>query len=481
MNRREFIKGAAGLALAPGVLAACGERRPTNLVLITVDDMNWNTPGCNGGAVPDATPHIDRLASEGMRFVRGHVNISVCRPSRAVFMTGRYPHRNGTLVAEPIRDEVPVLTDALREAGYHVGIIGKVNHLRPVERFAWEIRPDLRALGLGRDPSRYGRHAADFMNAASKDGRPFFLMVNTHDPHRPFAQSADESKAYADRIDEIRPPSRTYRPDEVPVPGFLPDLPAVRREVAQYYGSVRRADDAVGAVLDEIAEAGREQDTLVLLVSDNGMAFPFAKTNCYLNSTRVPWIVRWPGRVEPGCVDTDHFVSAIDVMPTLLDAAGLDAPQGIDGRSFRRVLEGGGDSDRDRVLTLLYRDFGGRPRPIRCIRLGDLGYIFNAWSNGRDRFANESLTGLSWAAMVRAGRSDPAIQQRVNFYSLRQPEELYDFGRDPDALHDLSRSPTSKDRLATARRELLDWMRRIEDPLHPTFERYLKRLGAYSA
>lgn len=482
MNRREFIESLVAFALLPASRAGAASRagRP-NLLLITLDDMNWNSPACNGGALADATPHIDGLAAEGMRFERGHVNIAVCRPSRAVLMSGRYPHRNGTLSAQPLRAEVPLLTDALRDAGYRLGILGKVDHLLPVRRFGWTTQIDGKALGHGRDPRAYRAQTGAFLRAARSAEQPFFLMLNVHDPHRPFAGSADERAKFGEELATIPPPSRSYRPDEVPVPGFLPDLPDVRIELAQYYSSVRRCDDSVGAALEALESSGLAGETLVVLLSDNGMAFPFSKTNCYLNSTRVPWIVRWPGRVAPGRVDRDHFVSGIDLMPTLLEAAGLESPAGLDGRSFLPLLAGAAQAGRDRLVTVLHRDWAGRERPMRCIRLGALGYIYNAWSDGKQRFSNESGTGLTMTAMRRAAERDPALRERIDFFVHRQPEEFYDFAADPDALRDRSGDADFQPRLAEARRELASWMERTQDPLLPTFRAHLARLAAHSA
>ena len=156
-----------------------------------------------------------------------------------------------------------------------------------------------------------GNVGLDFFADVRRNRKSFFLMVNVHDPHRPFYGASRELEfAQASRRPWVAP-SRTYTPDEVHVPGFLPDLPEVRTELAQYYSSVRRSDDTVAAVLDALRTSSFESNTLVMLLSDNGMSFPFAKADCYRHSTRTPWIVRWPGVVSAGTVDQDHFISAV--------------------------------------------------------------------------------------------------------------------------------------------------------------------------
>jgi N-sulfoglucosamine sulfohydrolase len=460
---------------------------PTNVLLFTVDDMNWDTPGCFGGP-PNATPALDALATEGMRFTNGHVTIAVCQPSRSVMMTGRYPHRSGALGFMPINDDVPVLTDALHTAGYRCGILGKVTHVAPVERLGWAQAVDMEELHQGRDPERYAAETRHFLAASAAAGQPFFLMANAHDPHRPFHGSIDEAATYSSEdMERIADPSHVFEAGDWPVPGFLPDLPDIRLEVAEYLSSSRRADDVLAAVLAELDHAGVTENTLVIFLSDNGMAFPFAKTNCYLHSTKTPWLVRWPGRIPADATDNTHFIEAIDITPTILDALELPIPDGVDGRSHLPLLLGETQSGRDRIVTVFHenafaaglRATGEDPSPgqfeMRCIQNARWGYIWNAWSDGDKRFFNESQFGRTWSAMQVAAQDDTYIAKRSEFYEHRVSEELYDFAADPDALVNLIDSDGGADELNHLRGELHEWMIRTDDFLRPRFEAEILR------
>lgn len=442
-----------------------------NFLLITADDMNWDSPGCFGGQTPDVTPNIDRLAGEGVRFEFAHVTIAVCQPSRECLMTGRYPHRNGGEGFEPIRSDVPTLGEHLSAAGYINGILGKVTHCAPKEKYCWSFDIDMGELGQGRDPQLYYRGAKDFITRADAAGKPFFLMANSHDPHRPFTGSEAELRHFADDLDRIPDPSRIYDGGEIEVPGFLPDLPDVRKEIAQYYGSVRRCDDTVGAVLRALEESGHAGDTVVMFLSDNGMAVPFAKTNCYLHSTKTPWLVRMPGAAA-GSVDKRHFVSGIDFMPTVLDLAGVAGPGGMDGRSFAALLRGDSETGRERVFTAFHETSAKRRYEMRCVQDARFGYIFNAWSDGETRFRNESQSGLTFAAMEQAAQSDPQIAARVQHFLYRTPEELYNFAADPDALHNLAGAPAHQKTLMAMRNLLADWMGRSGDHQADAFAKH---------
>ncbi|MDP3000165.1 MAG: sulfatase [Bryobacterales bacterium] len=472
-TRRGFLSLGAGAGFALGAAAAA---RP-NILLITADDMNWDAPGCFGNRIPNITPNIDRLAAQGMRFEHAHVTVAVCQPCRSVLMTGRYPHRNGAEGFQPIREDVPTLQEQLRGAGYLNGIFSKTEHLAPQSKFCWDYFKPPAEMGSGRDPSLYHRHTAEFLKQAKAAGKPFFLMANSTDPHRPFAgsdQEAGRQEKKGKKADSRQPVRRTLTPAEVRVPGFLPDIPEVRREVAEYYTSVYRCDETVGRVLQALGESGLEQNTLVMFLSDNGMSFPYSKTNCYRDSTRTPWIVRWPGRVKPGQVENRHMISGIDFTPTVLEAGGIRQIPGTDGRSFVPVLEGRAQTGREQVVTVFHETSGRQRFEMRSIQTLRFGYLFNAWSDGKRIFRNESQNGRTFAAMREAAKTDARIAARVDFFLKRVPEEFYDYQADPHALNNLIGDVRHKPEIERLRRELQQWMKRTEDPLAAVFQERIK-------
>lgn len=440
-----------------------------NILLITADDMNWDAVGAFGCPTQGTTPNLDRLADESMRFNHAHVTIAVCQPSRSALMTGRYPHRNGGEGFYHLRFEgVPILPNLLRQAGYAVGILGKLGHSTPYADFQWDMAYDMAQLGMGRNPEMYYRHTQAFMQQALAANRPFFLMANSHDPHRPFYGN-DRAEWYSQTHPPAVPPSRRFHPEDVVVPKFLVDIAEVRLEIAEYYNSVRRCDDTVGYLLDALDESGAAKDTLVMFLSDNGMAFPFAKTNCYLNSTRTPWMARWPGVIEPGRVDDVHFISGIDFMPTALDVVDVEFPEGMDGRSFVPVLRGEKQAGREMVFTQFHQTSARRNFPMRCAQTKRFGYIFNPWSDGEREFKNESQSGRSWKAMVDAAKGSEKIAERTKLFSYRVLEEFYDFENDPAALNNLVYDRRYAGEVQEFRDALERWMVEVDDPALDAF------------
>ena len=472
LTRREFVSraglAAAGFALAPSAFAAA-EKQRLNVLFITGDDMNYDSLGVTGCKVPDITPKLDKLASEGMLLQEAHLGIAVCQPSRSVWMTGRYPHRNGAMGFEPINPDVPTLEESLHAAGYLNGIMAKVGHLTPRPKFCWDFVVEAQELNNGRDPELYYQRSKEFFQKAKTEGKPFFLMANCQDPHRPFPGSERAAQRKVEPgFDKV---SRTYKPEEVEIPGFLPDLPDIRKELAQYFTAVHRCDEEVGSILKALKESGLDKSTIVIFSSDNGISMPFSKANCYRTSTHTPLIVRWPGIVKPGLVNKTDMVSCgVDFTPTVLDALGVKQIPDVDGRSFLPILKGGKQDGRDHVFTVFNETSAKNEYPMRCVRTKKYSYIINAWSDGKTMYQAEGMSGLTFAAMQAAAATDPKMAERVKFLRYRALEEFYDLEADPNELHNLAGDPKYKDTIEKMRLQLATMMVKTKDPLVSWFK-----------
>jgi N-sulfoglucosamine sulfohydrolase len=437
-------------------------KRP-NVLLIVADDMNWDTPGCFGGAAKDITPNIDKLASEGLSFWHAYVNISICTPSRSVMLTGLYPHNNGAEGFQRIYPGTPTLPAILNEAGYICGTVGKP--LSQEELFRWSVAYRWPGKGdenlWGRDPAMYRNFASKFFAMAKTSKQPFFLMASSHDPHRPFG-GGKATRKFEERVAS----SRTFKADEVRVPSFLPDLPGVRKELAAYCTSTRRLDDMVGAVLEELEKAKLVENTIVIFLSDHGMPLPGAKFNCYPESVRSPWVIRWPGKIKAGAVDKTHMISTVDLQPTILEAVGLNSTPS-DGRSFGPLLRGEKQGGRDAIFAQFHHIHGKDALPMRSVITKDAAYVFNPWSNGKRRFTR--LGGAAWSAMKSASKKDKVLADRVRHLELRTVEEYFDLAADPNCLKNLVGSAGYKPQVDELRSKLRAWMTKAKDPALEAF------------
>ena len=461
MKRLLFILGAV---LAISLYAA-----QPNILLLTVDDMSCDSVGVFGSKLANTTPNMDKLASQSLRFAHAHVTVGNCMPCRNVMLSGLYSHNNKVEGFYQVKDPGwPHLVDLMKRAGYFTGIRGKVSHSAPYQPYAWDA--DLDTLPDGskghiKDPKSYGISTTDGIAKAKAAGKPFCLVVNISDPHKPFW-----SKAKGGGKDPYTP-SRIFKASEVPIPGFLFDDPQVREELALYYSSVRRADDCVGQVLAALKASGEADNTVVMFMSDHGMPLPFAKTQLYHHSTHTPWMVRWPGVTKAGSVDKQHMISAVDFLPTILDITGAPHPKRLDGRSYLPLLKGDTQEDRDHIIKE-YNENAGRSRdPMRGVQTKKYLYLFNPWSNGERVFATATTGTVTYRRMVDLASSSKSLSARLDLYKHRVPEELYDVEKDPDCLVNLINQPKHQAELKELRAKLDAWMVRSKDPMLEAFRK----------
>lgn len=471
MRHTPAIFSSAAFCILSCIAGAAAADRP-NVLLFTADDLHAESLGVYGGRPADLTPNLDAFAAEALRFDRAHVNAAICAPCRAIIATGRYSHRSGAMGFMKAREDVPDIVTTLQQGGYLAGILGKVSHSTPKNSMKWDYQFDQNELGNGRNPELYYQRSKTFLERSKQEGKPFYFMVNSHDPHRPYCNPDKLTTGAA-------MPSRTFAPSEVQVPGFLPDLPGVRAELAHYLNSTRRLDDTFGKVMQALCESGCADNTLVVFISDNGIAVPFAKCNTWFHSSRTPLLVRWPGNVKAGSTNDRDFVSTVDFFPTFLQATGVPGPDGLDGHSFLPLLNGplfNGPSpaaqphvDREFVFTQIDSKAGGDAVPMRCVQSAKYGYIYNPFSDGKHWYRNNN-EGQTMAAMQAAAKTDPRIAARIELFRHRVPEEFYDLQRDPDCLHNLIAEPDYREPLAALQARLAVHMQQTADPMLAAFQ-----------
>ena len=457
------------LILLIGFFAGTLHAAPVNILMITVDDMSADSIGAFGAKLPDTTPNIDRLAKQSLRFAHAHMTVGNCMPGRNVMFSGLISHNNKVEGFYQVKNPGwPHMVDLMKNAGYFTGIRGKVSHSTPYQPYAWDANLDTLpdgSKGHYKDAESFGISTTDGIQKAKAAGKPFCLVVNVSDPHKPFWSKVKGGG------EDPHVPSRIFKADEVPIPGFLFDDPEVRKELALYYSSVRRADDCVGKILEALDKSGEAKNTVVVFLSDHGMPLPFAKTQLYHHSTHSPWIVRWPGVTKAGAIDKRHMVSAVDMLPTLLDIAGAKHPKRLDGRSFLPLIKGQKRKGWGHVIKEYNENSGASRDPMRAIQSKKYLYIFNPWSNGERVFATATTGTVTYRRMAALAKSDPRLAKRLALYKYRVPEELYDVAADPDCLKNLIDSSGHQAALGRLRSQLERWMVKTNDPLLETFRR----------
>ena len=448
--------------------ATASAARP-NLLLITVDDMNADSMGSYGCPISDLTPQMDAVVRRGLRFQFAHVQVGNCMPGRNTMWSGLFPHNHGVEGFYQVNDAAyPHLVDVMNAAGYFTAIRGKASHSTPYTPYDWdkilETDVDGKPAHL-KDAASYGGSVQEGISAAAKAEQPFCLMINISDPHKPFFAQGKNGATVPDK----HPPSRVIEASEVPVPGFLFDDPVVRKELAHYYSSVRRADDCVGAVMNALDESGQADQTIVMFLSDHGMALPFAKTQLYHHSTHTPLAVSIPGVTPPATLDSAHMVSAVDLMPTIVDLCEIEADLQFDGRSFAPILKGETQTGRDYVIKEYNENAGGSRDPMRGIQTRKFLYLFNAWSNGKRVMATATTGTPTYRRLKQLATENVELASRHSLYQFRVPEEFFDVQNDPDCLVNLISDPQHQATITELRETLLSELRRTSDPIAEIF------------
>ena len=456
MTRRDAMK-AAGLGL--GAMASrmplagmARTARQPDILLITSEDN-----GCELSCYGDPyarTPHLDKLAAEGVRFDNAYITQSVCSPSRSSIFTGLYPHQNGQIGlathAFAMFEKYPNLPSLLKQAGYRTGIIGKL-HVNPESAFPFDLKTNPGSFSR-RDGRKFAAAAETFIKASD---RPFFLMVNFPDAHLPFIKQ------------QFGLPEAPLTADDVKCMPYLGvDTPRLRATVANYYNCMLRLDAHVGMLLKVLAESGRAADTLVIYLGDHGAQVARGKVTCYEVGVKVPLLLRWPGRIK-GAQQRRELISSVDILPTALEAAGAAAPKGLAGRSLLPLAGGKDGKWRTYLFTERNVDSAWWHYPQRTVRDERYKLILNllqdrghpAYRGYRTKWSGGMPTDEALAA------APPRVQRAYKTWKNPPPIELYDLKTDPWEFENLAGKPE----LAEVRQRLLaaleTWRAETNDPL----------------
>lgn len=419
------------IATMAGSTFAAEARRP-NLLFIIADDCTHRDLGCYGGQAH--TPNIDRLAEQGMRFTRCFQAAPMCSPTRHNIYTGLYPVKSGAYPNHTfVKDGVKSVVDYLKPIGYRVALSGKT-HINPRKAFRFEYsaeknNPDMNVID------------ALFRDCAESE-TPFCLFACSNEPHSPW-----------DKGD----PSR-YPAEEIKLPPYFVDTPVTRQNMSKYLAEITYYDSQVGKCLELLEKHKLADNTLVMVVSEQGSGLPFAKWTCYDSGLQSACIVRWPGRVQPGSV-SDAMIEYVDILPTFLAAVGAKPPQVLDGRSFVPVLDGKTNKHKDYVYGIHTTrgiingsDYFG----IRSVRSTKFKLIRNLTPDVK--FTNACTHGAVFKSWKARAQNDPDAADKVHRYHHRPAVELFDITKDPLEWTNLAGNPEFTEVQKELSVELDRWM-----------------------
>ncbi|MBU2905338.1 sulfatase [Arenibacter algicola] len=434
-----------------------------NIILFVADDHGTDALGAYGNKVIK-TPNLDKLATEGVRFNNAYCTSASCAASRSVILTGQYGHATGSYghVHDyhhfSTYDTIKSLPVLLEKEGYATARIGKY-HLAPesVYHFEQELKAN------PRNTVEMAEKCKDIL--ASE--KPFFLYFCTDDPHRAASTNSgqwDAANSFGNKVEGFPGVETiTYDPDEVVVPDFLPDSKESREEIAQYYQSVSRIDQGFGRLMKILQESGKAHNTIVIYISDNGIAFPGAKTTLYEPGMKLPCIIKDPFSKLKNTT-SDAMISWVDLTPTILDMAKVEIEEkSFHGRSIRNLLNEKDAKGRDEIyashtfheITMYY--------PMRVVRDKNFKLIRNIAWRSEYPFASDLWAASTWQE-VYINKKEYFGKRKVEDYLFRPEFELFDLEKDPDEIVNLANDSNYKEVMDAMIQKMKAFQIKTRDP-----------------
>jgi arylsulfatase A-like enzyme len=449
MQRFLTVFGALIAVFASPAQALPAPSTRPNIIVFVADDLGVSFTGCYGNTAVH-TPHLDALAMEGVKLTRAFAASPTCSPSRAAMWTGLYPQRNGTMGNHTTcKTDIASLPKLLKPLGYRVVLADK-GDVRPGSLFDWEVLPATlpkkpeaprfyRAEGLDTD------EVDAFLAAHAREhgSQPLCLLIGDNCPHVTWEKNRD------------------FDPATLPLPPIMADTPVTREALANYFQDIATMDAHLGAVLASVKKHGLEPDTVFMFTSDQGAEFPRSKWTCYDAGLRVPFVVRWPRHIAPGA--NGALISLVDVTPTLVDIGGGTTPDGLDGRSFKRVLLGETQKHRDYIFASHTGDGEMNVYPIRAVRDERYKLILNLnpereWTTHFTKVKLdppfENTHKEVWDTWTEKAQRDETTAKLVQSLRFHPKEELYDTESDRWEMINVAEKPEMKETLERLRAEL---------------------------
>jgi N-sulfoglucosamine sulfohydrolase len=392
-------------------------REQPNFVIVLADDVGWDAFGCTGA--PHArTPHIDELARKSVVMDRLYTSVSQCAPQRAEFYTGLLPMHNGVLANSRKEERSGILNiaDHLRPMGYRVGLTGK-SHFRlgqqqfdRIDGFTGNANGDIAEYDLS--------GVRTYIREAQSAGSPFCVFICSVHAHHPWTVG-DESH---------------FPHEQLRIPPHYVDTPATRKAIAIHAAEVEEFDRQVGDVRAMLNESKLENDTILIVLSEQGIAMPRGKWSPYDHGSRAVCIAHWPGHFVPK--KTSAIAMYSDFVPTFIDFAGGQSQVPLDGKSLKSLWLDERDKHRQSAFISNVHPFWQKAIVTEQYKL-----IWTGFPNEdhiHSNFASTKFFGKAWSEWKEASEKNRDVAAKIIRVLHPKRYELYDIQNDPYEVHDLA-------------------------------------------
>ena len=413
-----------------------------NIIIITPHDLG-DFVGCYSTPVP--TPNLDAIAAGGVIFQDHFSTGTVCSPSRGSIITGCYPHTHGLMglvhrgwSLNP--DRCPPLARITRDAGYQTHLFGFQHEHYDPSRLGYEHVHEAGGMNVEQVVPQF----TAWLHSDEAIFKPFLVSIGFLDVHRLGQGRTSHFK---------RDAYESADPTQVQVPPWLPDIPVVREELADFYGDITHMDRWIGEVVCALDETGLAENTLLIFTSDHGASFLHGKATLYDGGTKVPWLMRWPRAICAG-TRVESLTSHVDILPTILDLLRMPVPEHIQGQSVAALARGQEGEARQYVYA--EKNYTNYYHPSRMIRSDAFKYI---------RKGLRTCIFDFLIPEIERTKANFRAPQVFNHYSARRcTEELYDLRKDPGELNNVVDDPGYQAKLDELRAAMDAHLEATEDP-----------------
>ena len=428
------------------------DKKP-NIIIFIADDVSWDDIGCYGNN-DVVTPNIDALAKNGIIFKNAYLTTSSCSPSRNSILTGRYPHNTG---AAELHTEPPVemisFAELLKDDGYYTLQAGKFHMGEYAKRGFDQVNENKKANGPGGE-----KLWVESVKNRPKS-KPFFMWFASYDAHRVWGDNEF---------------SGTHNPDLIKVPEYLVDGDLTRLDLADYYDEITRFDFHIGKVISELKAQGEYENTLIIVMADNGRPFPHSKTRLNDQGVKTPFIIHYPELLKESNV-VNSLISSIDIAPTLLDISEIEIKDNFQGKSFYNLIKNPNQKFRNYVFAEHnWHDYESYQRMVRNDRYL---YIINSRPEFPQEGPLDAINSPTYIDLKTAQKNNTITKiQAEIFIQPRQAEELYDLINDPNQFNNLISSEKIEDEYLLLKNILNNWITETGDskPIQITNDWYLR-------
>lgn len=451
MDNKRTIKHTCYLIITLLLTVSCHAQqqdRP-NFIILVGDDISADAIGCYGAENKGVTPNIDKLSSKGVKFNNMFVTNAICAPTRAELFTGKQPYRNGcTGNRKPTNADVKSVAHYLKDLGYRVALTGK-RHYKPAAVYPFRYIEGFTEHVKVRGPELEEDWDAltDFIEEDKT--KPFCLFICSVHAHAPWdAGNSDQ-----------------WKMGDLTLPPHFVDNKVTRHFYREYLGEVNEFDRQVGKAAALIKEQALDENTVLMVLDENGAGMPLGKWSNYDWGVRSACIMQWPEKYQAN-FDTDIIAQYCDILPTLIDAAGGEVPDDMDGKSLMPVITKNKKKHREHAFFVYSQDgnesrgvFDGRYKLIWNLTHEKEFHVGGI--NGTEKWKEHMLdrhVNFMFKSWVERAKTNEDAQEKVNHFLWRPEFELFDLDDDPKELNNLVENDAYQGKVKKLQDELIAWM-----------------------